>query len=83
MKQETKQVKRSFSLLMRSILKYLKELVALQDGVDQVGTIESVRKYIPVKGYNVWILIAAAGIASIGLDTNSSAVIIGAMIISP
>ncbi len=83
MKKETKQVQRSFSLFSRSIWKYLKELVDLKEDVDRQGTIDAVRKYIPVKGYNVWILIAAAMIASIGLDTNSSAVIIGAMLISP
>ncbi len=83
MEKETQQVQRNFRLLLKSVWKYLKELVDLKEDVDQVGTIEAVRKYIPVKGYNVWILIAAAVIASIGLDTNSSAVIIGAMLISP
>ncbi|MEZ4888042.1 MAG: DUF389 domain-containing protein [Chitinophagales bacterium] len=83
MEQETRQVQRSFSLFLRSVWKYIKELVDLKEDVDRQGTIDSVRKYIPIKGYNVWILIAAAGIASIGLDTNSSAVIIGAMLISP
>ena len=35
------------------------------------------------KGFNVWILILAIFIASIGLNVNSTAVIIGAMLISP
>ncbi|GAB1449032.1 DUF389 domain-containing protein [Bacteroidota bacterium] len=35
------------------------------------------------RGANLWILIFAIGIASLGLHTNSTAVIIGAMLISP
>lgn len=36
-----------------------------------------------MRGANTWILFSAAMLASIGLDVNSSAVIIGAMLISP
>ena len=35
------------------------------------------------KGTNLWILFFAILIASLGLNTNSTAVIIGAMLISP
>ncbi|MEO6488546.1 MAG: DUF389 domain-containing protein [Ferruginibacter sp.] len=38
---------------------------------------------IVFKGTNLWILIFAIFIASLGLNTNSTAVIIGAMLISP
>lgn len=49
----------------------------------EVKTIESVEKNVSFKGANGWILAFAIMIASIGLNTNSTAVIIGAMLISP
>lgn len=57
--------------------------IDLKPGTDTRGTIDSIKNNIEIKGYNVWILAAAAVIASIGLDQNSQAVIIGAMLISP
>ncbi len=59
------------------------ELFDIRQDTDKQGTIDSIRQYTQLKGYNVWILIAAAMLASIGLDQNSPAVIIGAMLISP
>lgn len=44
---------------------------------------ENISKGIPFKGTNLWILIFAILIASLGLNINSNAVIIGAMLISP
>ena len=38
---------------------------------------------VSLRGYNLWILVCSTILASIGLDTNSTAVIIGAMLISP
>ena len=43
----------------------------------------SIQSSIPFKGTNLWILIFAIFIASLGLNINSTAVIIGAMLISP
>ncbi len=62
---------------------YIAKLFDLGEDIDKRGTIESVNKYIQIKGYNVWILLASAMLASIGLDRNAPAVIIGAMLISP
>ncbi len=73
----------NFFNLLKSIQDYLINLFDLREDTDKEGTIEGVKKYIELKGYNVWILICAAVIASIGLDLNSAAVIIGAMLISP
>jgi len=44
---------------------------------------ETIEKDIIFKGTNLWILIFAIIIASVGLNMNSTAVIIGAMLISP
>jgi uncharacterized hydrophobic protein (TIGR00271 family) len=46
-------------------------------------TIEEIRKSVEFRGVNVWVLIFAIFIASIGLNLNSTAIIIGAMLISP
>src|SRR5665648_933685 len=45
--------------------------------------IESVKLGVEFKGTNLWILAFAVLIASLGLNINSTAVIIGAMLISP
>ncbi|MEG1574660.1 MAG: TIGR00341 family protein [Bacteroidales bacterium] len=46
-------------------------------------TVATIKDGIEFKGANVWILIFAVFMASLGLDVNSTAVIIGAMLISP
>ena len=43
----------------------------------------NIRKEVEFRGTNLWVLIFAIFIASIGLNVNSTAVIIGAMLISP
>lgn len=53
------------------------------DKADEHETLEYIRKGVEFKGTNLWILIFATFIASIGLNVNSTAVIIGAMLISP
>lgn len=50
---------------------------------DKNAVLENVRNNISFSGSNLWILMAAVFIASIGLNVNSTAVIIGAMLISP
>ena len=46
-------------------------------------TKESIIADIPFKGHTSWILVCSIFIASIGLNANSTAVVIGAMLISP
>ncbi len=50
---------------------------------DYQSVIESIRKGVPFRGTNLWILVFAIFIASLGLNVNSTAVIIGAMLVSP
>ena len=54
-----------------------------QEQEDEQETIDSIKKGVEFKGTNLWVLIFATFIASLGLNTNSTAVIIGAMSISP
>jgi len=50
---------------------------------DKIKVKEAVISNISFRGANLWILACAILIASIGLNVNSTAVIIGAMLISP
>ncbi len=50
---------------------------------NEADVVESVKKGVEFRGPNLWTLIFAIFIASIGLNVNSTAVIIGAMLISP
>lgn len=55
----------------------------MADKEDEQNIIDSINKDIAFHGANLWILIFAIFIASLGLNINSTAVIIGAMLISP
>ena len=44
---------------------------------------ENIKKGVEFRGTNLWVLIFATFVASLGLNMNSAAVIIGAMLISP
>jgi uncharacterized hydrophobic protein (TIGR00271 family) len=56
----------------------------LENELDDFDIIhESIKKDIVFKGTNLWILMFAIIVASVGLNMNSTAVIIGAMLISP
>ncbi|REC42376.1 DUF389 domain-containing protein [Chryseobacterium pennipullorum] len=50
---------------------------------DKQKVLENVTENISFRGSNLWILACAIVIASVGLNVNSTAVIIGAMLISP
>lgn len=66
--------------MIKRILEYLN----LEKEVDDFDKIhENIEKDVIFKGTNLWILVFAIFVASIGLNMNSTAVIIGAMLISP
>lgn len=63
---------------------YLKYKLRLpRDKANMETTIESVRFGATMSGANLWVLVTAILTASLGLNVNSTAVIIGAMLISP
>ena len=66
-----------------SVFKFLKKLISIDNEVSPKKTIGSIISEIEFKGSSIWILICSIVIASIGLNNNSTAVIIGAMLISP
>lgn len=55
----------------------------MADKENEQNIIDSINKDIAFHGANLWVLIFAIFIASLGLNINSTAVIIGAMLISP
>jgi uncharacterized hydrophobic protein (TIGR00271 family) len=65
------------------ILTILKNFRLKNEREDYSVIHEVIEKGIIFKGTNLWILIFAIFIASVGLNVNSTAVIIGAMLVSP
>ncbi len=65
---------------MDNILNYFR-LGSEREEVEKV--IENVDSGVEFKGTNLWILVFAIFIASLGLNVNSTAVVIGAMLVSP
>lgn len=70
-------------LNFNTIREFLKTTLNLTNDVDIPAASENIRKNIPFRGPNVYILFVAIIIASVGLNVNSIPVIIGAMLISP
>ena len=68
---------------MSSFIQQLKNRVNFADSIDILTAKNQIISNIEFKGSNVWILIFAIVIASVGLNVNSIPVVIGAMLISP
>ena len=69
---------------MKKILKTISGYFnLLSDKEDEQQVIAQVSAGVVFRGTNLWILIFAILIASLGLNVNSTAVIIGAMLVSP
>jgi uncharacterized hydrophobic protein (TIGR00271 family) len=63
--------------------RWFKDFLDLEVNTDVPRTVKTLSDGVTLRGYNIWILICSVILASIGLDVNSTAVIIGAMLISP
>ena len=73
----------NFSQLFSDTRIYLINLLDFRKDADQITTTEAIKADIQFKGATAWILICSIIVASIGLNTNSIPVVIGAMLISP
>ena len=69
--------------MANKVSSFLRSLLNMSDFMDLEGAGASIRKNIYFRGPNVFILVCAIIIASVGLNVNSIPVIIGAMLISP
>lgn len=68
----------------KALRNYFHSLFDMRDNMMSYDEIdEMMREQAVIHGANMWILMLAILIASIGLNVNSTAVIIGAMLISP
>ncbi|WP_196886566.1 DUF389 domain-containing protein [Aureivirga sp. CE67] len=76
-------VKNDFKGLWASVKQFLIELLDIREGTNRERTIEDIKGNISMKGHTAWILIMSILIASIGLNVSSTAVVIGAMLVSP
>ena len=77
------EVKKDFKGLLESTKAFLQELLDIRPNTDQEATKAAISADIPFRGHTSWILICSIFIASVGLNANSTAVVIGAMLISP
>ncbi len=70
--------------VLAEIRRFLKSILSLAEDQDnEHEIIDAIKKSVTFRGVNLWMLIFATIIASVGLNVNSTAVIIGAMLISP
>lgn len=81
--QSKQEIQQDAKGLWEKIKKFILELLDFRDDTDQEATIEAIKSDISFKGATAWILICSIFVASIGLNANSTAVVIGAMLISP
>ena len=76
-------VKEDAKGLWVSLKTFIIELLDFRHDTDREATIAAIKMDIPFKGATAWILICSIFVASVGLNANSTAVVIGAMLISP
>jgi len=70
--------------MYRDFFQRIRNLFSLgKDKLPEQKVIESITDDVDFHGVKLWLLILATFVASLGLNTNSTAVIIGAMLISP
>lgn len=70
--------------ILQKVRSKLHEILSLDDDMaPEQETIAAIEAGAEFRGTNLWILVLAIFVASLGLNTNSAAVIIGAMLISP
>ena len=66
-----------------SLKLFLVDLLDFRHDTDREATISAIKADISIKGATAWILICSIFVCSVGLNANSTAVVIGAMLISP
>ena len=75
--------KQLFKQIWNNFRGFFRDLTDLTEGLDREGTVFSIKTNRRMEGANAWMLMCSIMIASLGLDLNSPAVIIGAMLIAP
>ena len=83
LKEQQGEVQKEFKGFFESLREYIPKLLTIRVGTDKEATAERIREGISIKCQTAWILVFSILIASIGLNVSSTAVVIGAMLISP
>ena len=81
--QSKESIKQEAKGLWARVKSFLVELLDFRSDTDRETTMDAIIKDIPFKGATAWILVCSIFVASVGLNANSTAVVIGAMLISP
>jgi uncharacterized hydrophobic protein (TIGR00271 family) len=82
--EQTKEnIKQEAKGLWRSISSFFVDFLDFRHDTDRTATIEAIKSDISFKGATAWILVCSIFVASVGLNADSTAVVIGAMLISP
>jgi uncharacterized membrane protein len=71
------------TFIYRAIVSIQHRFSLKEDKAEDSQIDEGLRAGVELKGTNLWVLMFAILIASVGLNVNSTAVVIGAMLISP
>ncbi|ARV09248.1 hypothetical protein BTO05_06170 [Winogradskyella sp. PC-19] len=82
-KEKKEAVRQDAKGLFASVSGFLSELLDFRDDTDRDATVAAIKADISFKGATAWILVCSIMVASVGLNANSTAVVIGAMLISP
>ena len=81
--EKEKNVKKEFKEFWQVAIDFIKELFNIRNSTDKDFTRQTILENIPFRGHTAWLLIFSVMIASVGLNANSTPVVIGAMLISP
>lgn len=80
---KSEEAKKEFKGVIGGFRYFLKEFLDIRKETDRETTLQDIKDDIFFKGHTSWILVCSIFIASVGLNVNSTAVVIGAMLISP
>lgn len=83
MEEKNTNINKNPNNLFTQIKDFFEHLMNIRQDTDAEATVESIKADVSFRGHTAWILMCAIFIASLGLNANSTAVIIGAMLISP
>ena len=79
----SEEIKKNASGLFNALFHFTKKVFNFKNDVDKNLVVNSIKKDISMIGTTSWILVCSILIASVGLNADSTAVVIGAMLISP
>ncbi|MET2985547.1 TIGR00341 family protein [Aureibaculum conchae] len=77
------EAKKQATGLLGGVKEFLVELLNIKHDTNKEGTVQMIKDNISMQGHTAWILVFSIIICSIGLNANSTAVVIGAMLIAP